>query len=328
MGRQMFYGLSALVLALILLVGGWAAYRLKAEPPLPPLTVVVPNTPVLDAPESGMRVFHLGHSLVNRDMPAMLAQLAHAAGLPEHDYNLQLGWGATLRAHYEPEVEVPGFASENDTPRFRSVHEAVASGEYDAVVLTEMVELRDAIRWHDGPVYLQRWVQAIRAVRPDTRVFLYESWHARQDTESWLARLDNDPAELWQGRLLAQIWGDRRAGSVHVIPAGRVLAAFTRALADVGGLPGMADETALFARLPDGSLDEVHMNDMGNYLVALTHFAVLYQRPPLGLPHALTRADGTPADPPAPDVAELMQRIVWDTVSQLPVTGLPQEATP
>ena len=31
------------------------------------------------------------------------------------------------------------------------------------------------------------------------------------------------------------------------------------------------------------------------YLVALTHYAVLYRQSPVGLPHALSRADGTPA---------------------------------
>lgn len=327
MRAKLVEGIAGLpVVALVALVvfglGGWALYRHLASPPLPPLTEVTPHTPPLPAPEQGLAVFHLGHSLVGRNMPAMLAQLAAAAGLEEHEYHHQLGWGATLRAHYEPEVEIPGFAVENDNPRFRSAHEAVASGEYDAVVLTEMVELRDAIRWHDSPVYLQRWAQAIRAVQPDARIYLYETWHARQDTDAWLARLDHDPAELWEGRVLAQVWGDRRAGPVHVIPAGRVLAAFTRALAELGGLPGMEDERALFTLTESGEIDDIHMSDLGSYLVALVHFAVLYQRPPAGLPHELLRADGSPADAPGTEAAALMQEITWQVVSALPVTGI------
>ena len=318
---------GALLALLVLALGisGWALYRQFATPPLPPAVEAVPNTPPLDAPEAGLSVFHLGHSLVGRNMPAMLAQLAASGGFDTHDYHHQLGWGATLRAHYEPEVEIPGFATENDNPRFRSAHEAVASGDYDAIVLTEMVELRDAIRWHDSAGYMHRWTRAIRAGRPDARVFLYETWHPRRDTDAWLARLDADPDALWKGHVLSQVWNDHRAGPVHVIPAGRVLAALTRALAERGGIPGMEDERALFARDEANQIDDIHLNDLGNYLVALVHFAVLYQRAPAGLPHELLRADGSRADAPSPEAAALMQEVTWQVVSALPETGIPAE---
>lgn len=316
-------GAMLALLVLALGISGWALYRQFATPQLPPAVEAVPNTPPLDAPEAGLSVFHLGHSLVGRNMPAMLAQLAAAAGFDTHDYNLQLGWGATLREHFEPEVEIAGFAVENDNPRYRSAHEAVASAEYDAFVLTEMVELRDAIIWHDSATYMHRWVRAIRAARPDARVFLYETWHPRHDTETWLARLDADPDALWKGHVLSQVWNDPRAGPVHVIPAGRVLAAFTRALAERGGVPGIEDESALFARNDEQEINDIHLNDLGNYLVALVHFAVLYQRSPAGLPHELMRADGTNADAPSPEAAALMQQIVWAVVSALPETGIP-----
>ncbi|HRM75178.1 MAG TPA: hypothetical protein PLI13_10835, partial [Paracoccus sp. (in: a-proteobacteria)] len=86
-------------------------------------------------PPQPLRVFHLGHSLVGREMPAMLAQIAGQG----HDYALQLGWGATLRSHFEPDVEIAGFDQENATPKYRDAHQALASGDYDAFVMTEMV---------------------------------------------------------------------------------------------------------------------------------------------------------------------------------------------
>ncbi len=46
----------------------------------------------LPAPEGPLTVFHLGHSLVGRDMPAMLAQLA---GHGSHAS--QLGWERTAQ---------------------------------------------------------------------------------------------------------------------------------------------------------------------------------------------------------------------------------------
>ena len=72
-----------------------------AQPQMPsPMTQFQANAPRLPAPESGLRVFHLGHSLVGRDMPAMLQQLAVAAGFDDHTYESQLGWGTSLRSHW------------------------------------------------------------------------------------------------------------------------------------------------------------------------------------------------------------------------------------
>ena len=150
-----------------------------------------------------MRVYHLGHSLVGRDMPAMLAQLAGEG----HRYESQLGWGATLKAHWGDDT-VAGFAEENAHPRFRAAREAADSADYDAVVLTEMVEIRDAIRYHDSPAYLRRWADRILGARPDARVFLFETWHPLDDPEGWLNRLDRDLGRYWEGELLARAQAD------------------------------------------------------------------------------------------------------------------------
>lgn len=283
------------------------------------------HTP-MPAPSDALSVFHLGHSLVGRDMPAMVQQLAQAAGLNNHRYESQLGWGTPLRAHWEPDVAINGFDDENNHPRFRDATEALRSGAYDAFVATEMVELRDAIAYHDSGEYLRRWAALAFENRPDVRIYLYESWHNLDDAAGWLTRLDQDPAELWEGQVLAKAMapadGQDVPPMIHVIPAGRVMAAFVRAVEGQGGLPGMSDRSHLFARLPDGSLDPIHINDLGAYLVALTHYAVLYHRDPTGLPHALRRADGAPADAPSDAVAALMQQVVWDVVTALPVTGV------
>ena len=140
-----------------------------------------------------------------------------------------------------------------------------------------------------------------------------------------MTRLEVDPARYWEGVLIAQAMADQPADTpIYVIPAGRVMAEFVRRIEAGGGVDGVSSRDQLFARLEDGSLDPVHVNDLGNYLVALTHYAVLYHRSPEGLPAQLVRADGTPATAPGPRLAELMQRTVWDVVSTLPVTGIPQ----
>jgi hypothetical protein len=273
------------------------------------------------SPETPLRVFHLGHSLVGRDMPAMLAQLAPAG----HGYESQLGWGTTLKAHWEPGMDIAGFETENAHQRFRSAREALGSGDYDAFVMTEMVEIRAAIRYFDSPDYLLRWAQFAREARPNIRLYLYETWHPLDDPEGWLVRLDRDFDRYWDREILRPaLSADEAVRPIFVIPVGQVFARFVRRVEEGGSLEDIRRRDDLFARDAAGALDTIHLNDLGNYLVALTHFAVLYHRSPLGLPRELTRADGRPATPPAPFTAQLMQEVVWEIVTGEPMTGVAQ----
>jgi hypothetical protein len=265
-------------------------------------------------PQGAQRVFHLGHSLVGRDMPAMLAQLAGEG----HGYESQLGWGATLKSHWEPDVPVNGFDTENAHPRFRDAREAVSSGEYDAVVLTEMVEIKDAIKYFASGDYVHRFARAAWDGNPSTRVYLYETWHPLNDPEGWMTRLDRDLSVYWEGEILRRALAyDGMDRPIHLIPAGQVMARLVTEIEASGGAPGLTSRQDLFS-------DDIHLNDQGAYLIALVHYAVLYKRDPSGLPHALLRADGTPAVAPDPAAADLMQRIVWDVVRGIPMTGVPQ----
>jgi hypothetical protein len=84
----------------------------------------------------------------------------------------------------------------------------------------------------------------------------------------------------------------------------------------------VTDRTGLFGRTEDGGVDQIHLNDLGNYFIALVHYAVLYHRSPEGLPFALLKGDGTPAAAPSADLAQLMQRIAGDVARSNPLTGV------
>jgi hypothetical protein len=299
-------------LALALSACGWqktlspaALEQLYAEP--------------LSQPEKPLRVFHIGHSLVGKNMPAMLEQMAGAG----HDHRSQLGWGASLQSHWEPDIPVKGSELENLHDKYQDAKAAIAGGSFDALVLTEAVEIKDSIKYFDSPKYIRRWARDARNANPAIRVYLYETWHPLDDPAGWLNRLDHDLGAYWEGVLLAQglAHGDT-GGPVYVIPAGQVLAAFVRRMDRAGGLPGLRSREDLFLRTPDGKQDMIHLNDVGMYLVALTHYAVLYHRNPVGLPHQLLRADGTAADAPSEAAARVMQEVVWEVVTQYPKTGV------
>lgn len=310
-------GILAAVLALVAYSAGAFGWR-GAMAAVDDAAMAVRYAAPLPAPEGPLAVYHIGHSLVNRDMPAMLAQLAG----PGHRYESQLGWGTTLKAHWTGKG-IDGFEAENDHPRFRPAHEAVHSGDYDAIVLTEMVEIRDALRHFDSPRHLALWANEVRTARPEARIYLYETWHRLDDPEGWLERLDADLPRYWEAGILrpalARLPADAR---IHLIPAGQALAAFVRAVEARGGVGSVRDRRDLFAVTPEGKVDDIHLGDQGNYLVALVHYAVLYQKSPVGLRHDLLLHDGTPARAPAPETALLMQQVAWEIARSTPLTGV------
>lgn len=303
--------------ALLATVAGALWWRMGSPAPIPVLpglddakmaSLYASPLPVIDHPLS---VFHIGHSLVNRDMPAMLAQLAGEG----HRYESQLGWGAQLQSHWG-DSPVNGFEAENAHPRYRDAREAVNSGDYDAIVLTEMVEIRDALRYFDSARYLAQFAESALAARPDARIYLYETWHPLDDPEGWLERIDADLARYWEAGILRPALMRLPEGSrIQLIPAGQALAALVRTIEAEGGVGNVTDRRDLFS-------DQIHLNDLGNYFIALVHYAVLYGSSPEGLPHELMRADGTAADAPAPETARLMQQIAWQVARSTPLTGL------
>jgi len=316
-------GITALLLLLLSACG-----PIRCSPAPEPLDAAaleaIYRTP-LATPDGPLVVFHLGHSLVGRDMPAMVEQLAGAG----HRHFSQLGWGTTLKAHFEPDEPIAGFETENAHPRYRDARETLGSGDADAFVMTEMVELRDAIRYFDSAVYAARWSQLAREGSPDIRIYLYETWHPLDDPEGWLERLDLDLDRYWKGEILARAMAaDDERRAIHVIPAGQVMARFVREIEARGSVDGIARREDLFSVNEAGEQDMIHLNDLGAYLVALTHYAVLYHRSPVGLPHALLRADGAPATAPGADAARLMQEVVQEVVTSYRETGVAQVTAP
>ena len=314
--RQKMTGWALMAIVAASVMAGWFVFRDKG--PAPEAIAKAYATP-LAPPEAPLRVFHLGHSLVGRDMPAMLAQLAGDG----HTYESQLGWGTSLKEHWEPDLLINGFDAENNHPRYRDARIALASGDYGAAILTEMVEIKDAIKYHDSGKYLSAWAQLARGAAPAPRLYLYESWHKLDDPKGWLSRLDTDLGTYWEQELLFRDFqAAEGAAPIYVIPAGQVMAHFVRSVETMGGLEDVRGREDLFQRKADGTLDTIHVNDLGNYLVALTHYAVLYHRTPVGLPYVLKRADGSDADAPSAALAELMQKTVWEVVSNYPKTGV------
>jgi len=289
--------------------------RWRRGQPAPMMATVHPP---LSAPERIGSIYHLGHSLVGPNMPAMLAQLGG------HAYASQLGWGTTLKQHWNDGQDIPGFEMHAGGMNPVPAREALDSGRFDVLVLTEMVEIRDAIRWYDSPRWLSEWVRLARQANPAIRAYLYETWHNLDDSAGWLERIDTDMSEQWLGRVLAPAEARRGTGHIFLIPGGQAMAAVARA-AEAGQLPGISSREDLFSRDESGVLDTIHMGDLGAYVVALTHWTVIWRRSPVGLPHRLKRGDGTEAQWFEDEAASRVQEIVRDVVAGIPHSGVSPE---
>lgn len=189
---------------------------------------------------------------------------------------------------------------------------------YDVLVLTERIPLTQSLEPHDSRSWAVRWLtHAARhgAEGRGARTVLYASWvqvdsgpaarAAGSDPEGHLPFRDRMPLEMarWQ-IILDHMNANLPAGSpcVPMIPGPLVMARTYDEIA-AGRAPGLT-------RIEDLFKDHVHLNLMGAYLIALAHYAVIYEADPRGLLHGVPARGG-----PDRDQAAWMQDLVWDVLN-------------
>ena len=166
------------------------------------------------------------------------------------------------------------------------------------------MEIREALTFDD--VLLVPGASSVLPATADTRTRVTKSILLN------IPLLSSAMDTVTEGRMAIAM--AQAGGVIHIIPGGKVMAAAARA-AEAGLLPGIPDRHAFFS-------DEIHLNDLGNWLIAMTHFAVLYHRTHHGLPAQLNRADGSLATPPDAQAAKLLQELVWQVVTGFPACGV------
>lgn len=255
-----------------------------------------------------LKILFVGHSLIGTEAPAMAGAVARSLGIAwSHD--VQLTDGGSLEMNWNH----PGNASGVNAA------DALDTGEYDVVVLTEAVILDDHLRWSDSSGYADLYYRRALASREDIRMLFFEGWHDREyprtrygisSEPDWRGWIDDD-----LGKWESIVDGTSMHERVNIIPGGQAMAQLSDAL-DRGEVPGDLTLDAFFA-------DTVHLSPLGSYYLALVHVAAIARRSPVGATNRVPSLEGEGYEVPA-EVAEVLQQIAWRVVRGYSRSGVLQ----
>ena len=157
---------------------------------------------------------------------------------------------------------------------------------------------------------------------PTTQVYLYETWYRNQwpDLATWRAETAAWRTQ-WQ-QVVDDVNAERVGPDMFLVPAGAALIELYDQLESDPSFPELTSFLDLFRDAPGGGIDQVHLNEIGRYFIALVHYATFYRESPVGLTFQTVDRDGDPFPAPSPELALRMQQIAWDVVSSEPLSGV------
>lgn len=259
--------------------------------------------------DKGQRVFTAGHSF-HVFMPAMLRDMAQAAGVKDHvQVGVQSIGGSRVIQHW------------NQADDKNKAKEALKSGKVDVLTLS--------------PIYLpdegiEHFTKLALEHNPDVRVTLQEFWlphdvYAPDYQKKKPVKVDRNARTVEELRKYSveyfQSMDDharalnKQHGKqvVYIVPVGQAVIALREKIIE-GKAPGLQQQDDLFT-------DAIgHARPPLQVLAAYCHYAVIYRRSPVGLPlpPVLEKAKLPDSD----KLNRLLQELAWDAVSKHPLSGV------
>lgn len=266
-------------------------------------------------------ILYVGHSLVGPDLPVTVEAGLVAMGEPA-SVSAQIINGAPLRFNFDSGAEAEGVNARAE----------LTKGETKVLILTEAIPLAEHLRWNDTPGQIVRYATEALAANPETRIYLYETWHSRNSGPGTVIEGAPNAGLPWRERLTADLpqWeGAVQAANaslgrdvVQLLPAGQAMALLSDEVA-AGRVPGISDMDAFFS-------DDIHLSEKGENFIALVHLAAITGRSPEGLPPRLTRAWRSREGIISAELAGALQTIAARAVSSYaaPMAPAAQPAPP
>ena len=243
-------------------------------------------------------------------MPDMLAAL-----LPTIQIDAQIINGASLAYNWDHGATAQGVDARDLLP----------SGDYATLILTEAIPLADAIAGADTFGSAENYASLAWDANRNTRVLIYETWDDVTNPKAFRAALTADLA-LWQSIVdtLADL-APNGAPPVGMVPGGQTMALLYDTIEAARG-QGLNSIDQIFA-------DDIHLNDIGNYMIALVQSATITGQSTVGADTSLSNQFGQPYSGWTLDQANLLQHLAWEAAAVAPGailasgTVLPQHLT-
>lgn len=250
--------------------------------------------------------FHIGSSYTQwANMPLQFRNLAQSKGIP-----VVTGWqvtsGQNSRYHWENGLSGTigaGTYSRNE----------LASGSWDAVVMQPYNTEWQPAQINQATDYARRFYQL--ADSNGAQFYLYAAWPSRSQSLSLQTSINGAFETL---RSSISVGGNKPA---LIIPAGEAFRAVIQEASN-GYLKSFntnhsLDRDALY-------LDDLHQTNLGAYVSALTHYATIMKRSPVGLPASAVDAYFLNDNPVtfSTTLATRIQEIVWWVVANYPNSGV------
>lgn len=262
-----------------------------------------------------LRVIMSGHSLTD-PIPGPLWTIVNATG------------GAAAKGLLIDSETVPGSPIEI---RWNDEHGLVPDarhdiGNYDVLVMTERVPVRGAMEYHHTADYTLKWLELAwsdgNSGKGAATIF-YASWISVRSgpgnddgndipEERVIPFRQRLELEMTSWQEIADNVNSRRPRGcprMLVIPGPKIMAAVYDEI-QAGTAPGLA-------RIEDLFRDDIHITDVGAFLIAVAHFAVIYGRDPRTIP-PIRGQEGWPST----EQQEWMKDLVWTVVRNYSDSGL------
>jgi Secretion system C-terminal sorting domain len=259
------------------------------------------------------KIYYIGHSLINLNIPFMVQQLANAANKPTN-YRHHINIGAPLKLNWSEPWKFNGdlhwVASQNrEVEHGTDFLIELSNTGYTALVITEAQGFSSNFQWNNSILHGQKFDSVARRANPLIKTYCYETWNEVDSNNftKWRQNINKDSA-LW--RQMAK--GIRTDGLI--VPGGQAMAALYDALQQ-GAVGRLTNINQVFT-------DNIHLTNTGNYYMALVMYATLFRTSPEGLPaigagpfiqNTLVETDAT--------TRTALQRLAWQTVRNYPLSG-------
>ncbi|MDF2177452.1 hypothetical protein P2G88_04230 [Aliiglaciecola sp. CAU 1673] len=288
------------------------AVRLAMQNVVAGLIAGVCSTGAFAAPVEEAKAVFVGHSLINYEMPHMLAQMATSQGLSLHKA-VQVNNGTPLRVNWET-CHSEDFQGRWPPQDFACDAIESVSGEnaYDVLVVTDANNsIHSNHVWNHTQVYLEQFTELLLSKNPQGRSFLFTSWEGLYyHNGEWLDAVNAELAEYEEIAAEAEALSAERGrhANIQVIPVNLALKTLIHQI-EQGQIAGLENRTDLFS-------DAVHMNATGNYFVAAVVYSAIYGQSPEGASTRMLDAWGNVLLDMPVEQARILQTLAWDVVAE------------